>query len=278
MTAKFIAILANPRTGTNYLCDLIDRFDEVDSLYEIYSKDAVYIGKNKHLRRDIIDYINREYNLKINGCSDPSFVDFASRNPQTLLEIIAKKSKCQYVSFKVFNYHLSREKWKKLILQNKQIIKIIVKRNLLDAYVSERIAFDINRWTMSDTSKVRIEFDENHFVKWLSIQNKYYNFLETELAKSNQIINKLKYETLHSYQNNKEKFQYLFNFFRSLGLDIDLNNLSNKNLSEKLREKQDKRRSILEKVSNPEVLLDTLKNNDLEFLLTSNHEKNRLTY
>ena len=270
MTANHVAILAIPRTGTNYLCDLISKFNEIDSLYEIFHKDAVYLGNNEQLRQDVIEHINQEYSLTIEDFRSAAFVNFVSHNPQVLLDIIAQKSEQKYVSFKIFSNHLQREKLRNLIIKNQQITKIIVKRNLLDVYLSKRIAQQTNQWGKSDTSRFKLEFDDNDFMKWFTNQNKYYGFIESELANNNQKINILQYETIHAHQNNQEKFKYLFDFFQSAGLQLDRNNLLNlsqKDLDQNVRKKQDKRKSTLEKLSNPNTLIDALKSYELEFLL-----------
>ena len=265
-----IAILAIPRTGTNYLGDLISKFNEIDSLYEIFHKDAVYLGNNGQLRENIIEHINREHNLAIDSFRDATFVDFVSNNSQAFLDIIARESQKKYVSFKIFSSHLKREKLRNLVIQNRQITKIIVKRNLLDVYLSGKIAQQTNQWGKADTSKFKLEFDDNDFMKWFTNQNKYYDFIETELTKSGQKINILQYETIHSHENNREKFQYLFDFFESAGLQLDRSNLLNiaeKDLDRNVRKKQDKRNSTLDKLSNPNTLVNALKDYELEFLL-----------
>ena len=265
-----IAILAIPRTGTNYLCDLISKFNEIDSLYEIFHKDAVYLGNNQQLRQSIIEQIEREYNLEIDNFRDAAFVDFVSNNARTFLDIIASKSQQKYVSFKIFSNHLKREKLRDLIIKDSQINKIVVKRNLLDVYLSGKIAQQTNKWGKADTSRFKLEFDDNDFMKWFTNQNKYYDFIETELTKSGEKINILQYETIHSHPNNQEKFHYLFDFFESAGLQLDPSNLSNiaqKDLDRNVRKKQDKRNSTLDKLSNPNTLVDALKNYELEFLL-----------
>lgn len=270
MTAQHVAILAIPRTGTNYLCDLISKFDEIDSLYEIFHKDAVYLGNNEKLRINIIEHLNKKYDLKIKDFRSTAFINFVSQNPQALLDIIAQKSNQKYTSFKIFSSHLPRQKLSKLIIKNSQITKIIVKRNLLDVYLSNRIAQQTNKWGKTDTSKFKLEFDDDDFMKWFTNQNKYYSFIESELTNSQQPINILQYETIHSFQNNQEKFQYLFDFFQSIGLQLDRKNLfglAQKELDKNIRKKQDRRKSTLEKLSNPNTLIDALKNYELEFLL-----------
>jgi hypothetical protein len=264
-----IAILAIPRTGTNYLGDVISKLNEIDSLYEIFHKKSVYLGKNQQLNQEIINHINQRYNLSIDNIRSADFINFAHEKPQTFLDIIAQKSNNKYTSFKIFPNHLTREETRDIIIEDRQITKIIVKRNLLDAYLSNRI-LKVNQQGKIDTSEFKLEFDDNDFIEWLTFQNQYYNFLETELTKSGQEIRILQYETIHSHESNREKFQYILEFLQSVGLELNRNNLSNmtqKDLEKNVRKKQDKRNGRLEKLSNPNVLIDTLKSHQLESLL-----------
>ena len=270
MSAKSLAILAIPRTGTNYLCDLIDKFQDIESLYEIFHKDAVYLGNHEEFQSKVIQQIEEQHHLKISDFRDPSFVQFVSDRSQEFLDILAQSTECKYLSYKIFANHLSRQKLQDLIINNPAITKIIVKRNLLDVYLSARIAQKTNQWSDGDTSQFKLEFDDRDFLKWFTNQSKYYDFLENALVASGQPVNILQYETIHAHQTNQEKFQYLFDFLRAIGVELDANNLvdlSDKNLDRNVRKKQDKRKMTFDKISNPNILVDTLKSHQLEFLL-----------
>lgn len=268
MAAKFISILAIPRTGTNYLCGLLGKFEEIDSLYEIYHNKAVYIGDQK-LARQVIDYINCKYQLQIKNHQDISFINFVNQNPQEILDIIRLKSTNKYISFKVFPNHLSTQKLNQLIISNKQIIKILIKRNLLDVYLSLKFARVIKKWSGQDTSSLKLDFDSDDFLNWYACYQQYYEFVERELHRNNSKASVLTYETIHSYKTNHDKFVFLFNYLQSIGLELNDSNLSiTEEKLNNLRTKQDDRVNALDKVSNPNLLLSTLQNNQLEFLLT----------
>ena len=269
MESKLIAILSMPRNGTNYLCDLIRKFQEVDSLYEIYHNKSSYIN-NLSLANKVIRDINQKYQLKIEKQSDRQLIDFINRHPQAILNLLAKHSNKKYVSFKIFPNHLSSENLKQVIIRDRNIKKIIVKRNLLDVYFSSQIAQLTKRWDRKDTSDLKLDFNPGSFLKCLESYRSYYNLIETELKNSQQEVLILNYEKIHNFNTNQEKFIFLFNFFRSVGIQLDQSNLFNysaEELNKNIRKKQDKRSDRLEKVTNPQLLLNTLKQNQLESLL-----------
>jgi len=258
-----------PRNGTNYLCDLIGKFQEIDSLYEIYHNQAAYIN-NGLLSKNIIQHINNVYKLQIKDNSEPQFTNFIAQNPALFLDIISSYSKNKYISFKVFPNHLSQENLRDTIIKNDRIKKIVVKRNLLDVYFSVQFARLLQSWGKKDTSGLKVDFNPNNFLKWFSSHKEYYDFIERELKADNQEAITLDYEEIHGLNGNQEKFVFLFNFLRSADLNLDPENLFNNSqeeLNKNIRKKQDKRANRLEKVSNPHVLLNTLKQNKLESLL-----------
>ncbi|MGD1919446.1 MAG: hypothetical protein ACFCAD_11480 [Pleurocapsa sp.] len=268
MATEFISILAIPRTGTNYLCGLLGRFSEIDSLYEIYHNQAVYLG-NQQLAQKIIEHVNRKYQLKIKNHKDLRFINFVNHNPQEIIKIIRLYSTSKYISFKIFPNHLSKQDLSNVIIQNKQIKKIVIQRNLLDVYFSLNFAKMTASWSDQDTSNLRLDFNPDHFLSWYTCHQKYYQFIEEESKNHHCKISILKYETIHRCQTNRDKFIFMFDFLRSIGLQIAESNLSTaqQKLSN-LRVKQDKRLNIIDKVNNPDLLTTTLQNNKLEFLLT----------
>ncbi len=269
METRFLAILSMPRNGTNYLGDLLGKFKEIESLYEIYHNKSVYINK-RHITDKVIAYLNKTYQLQISNQNDPQLVKFVAENPQEILDLIDRYSNKKYVSFKIFPNHLSKENLKETIIKNKKIQKVIVKRNLLDVYFSSQFANSIKSWDRQDTTQLKLDFNPNKFLKWLFFQEDYYSFIEEELKQSNQEVKILEYEKIHSLDNNQEKFIFLYNFLHSAGLKLSQDNLFNNSqadLNKNIRTKQDRRTNRLEKVANPQVLVNTLEKNNLESLL-----------
>ncbi|WP_229640295.1 hypothetical protein [Waterburya agarophytonicola] len=258
-----------PRNGTNYLCDLIGQFQEIDSFYEIFHDRSSYLN-HELLSKNIIGHINNLYKLQIENSSDPKLIGFIAQNPALFLDIISSYSTNKYINFKVFPNHLSQDNLRDIIIKNNRIQKIVVKRNLLDVYFSVQFARLTQRWDRKDTSGLKVDFNPNNFLQWFSFHHEYYDFIERELKANNQKAIALDYEKIHSLNNNQEKFAFMFDFLRSAGLVLDRENLlhqSPEQLNQNVRQKQDKRVNRLEKVSNPRILLKTLEQHQLESLL-----------
>ena len=141
---------------------------------------------------------------------------------------------------------------------------------MLDVYFSTQFATLTKKWDRKETTDLKLDFNPSNFLKWFSFQREYYSFIENKLKESGQKVEVLNYEKIHSLPTNQEKFIFLFNFLRASGLQLSQDNLFNNSqaeLDKNIRTKQDRRNNQLDKVSNPQVLVNTLEQNNLEFLL-----------
>lgn len=272
-----LCFIALPRTGTNYICSLIHHFKEIDSFFEIFHRKSVYIGssqRHQKITQEIIEDINNKYNFKISSSDDSTFVDFVHQNPEYLLKAIRAKSHKKYISFKVFINHLEGEKLQSCIIENQKIKKIIIKRNLLDTYISDQFAQKLQTWTKADTSRLYISFEEKKFINWYQRQQEFYDFVEKQMISSDQQIISIDYEEIHKLDSDRDKFLFMFDVFKQSGLEISQDNINAKILDQKfppktkkILQKQDNRESSLDKFSNPEELQFSLKKLNLEYLL-----------
>ena len=221
------------------------------------------------------DKFFEQWGKKSNSDSEENaFVNFVHQNPEYLLNAIRAKSNKKYISYKIFINHLENEKLKSYIIDNKKIKKIIIKRNLLDTYISNQFAKKLQTWTKADTSSLYISFEEKKFINWYQRQKEFYDFVEKQMISSNQKIVSIDYEKIHKLESDREKFLFMFDVFKQSGLEISQDNINAKILDQKfppktknILQKQDNRESSLDKFSNPEELQFSLKKLNLEYLL-----------
>ena len=119
------------------------------------------------------------------------------------------------------------------------------------------------------TINLKLNFEIDDFVAWYNCDRQYYDFIESRFYDSSDAISILRYEEIHAYKTNRDKFTFLYNFLTKIGLELEAKNLSiSESRLSNLRVKQDKRVNILDKVNNPQETIDTLTDRQLEFLLT----------
>lgn len=198
---KFI-ILCRSRTGSNLLLNQLQFHENIRMFYEIFSQDQS--------PKEFWDYINYDIqNIKNIKQNDPiKFIEtFLFR--EMPLNVKA-------VGFKLFYYHAQKAKTQEIwqYLQDYQELKIIhlVRKNLLQTYVSQQIALTTNSWYLKSGQQVKsnpaIALDYEQTIKAFEETKK----LEAEndtFFQNHQII-KVFYEDL--VKNNRSEIAKIQNF------------------------------------------------------------------
>lgn len=138
VTQRF-AIVANARTGSNFLLDGLKSSRAIRMYHEIFAEHHRQIGK-----------------------------DFE----KILSTVFQHESRStQIVGFKVFYNHLTEEEWKKLQARNELKVVHLTRRNRLRTVISLEIAFKTGRWTKSHdfvgTKDKRVMLDPQKVIRRL---------------------------------------------------------------------------------------------------------------
>ena len=142
-----------------------------------------------------------------------------------------------------------------------------MRRNLLDAYVSNVIATSKKEYTKVKTDNVKINFQAEHFTKWLNRVEDYYSFLNQFATESPEEYKHLSYEDIHRHQQEHDKFAFIIDFLKQSGFEINKSQNVKKIQKVKLHKKQDSRTNVFDKVSNPDILRNFLIKKQLEYLV-----------
>lgn len=261
--SKLFLLLANRRTGSNYLMKLFDSFPEVEFFGEVYHRDTVWMPPNR--KKEYITWLKNTKNISLNIGENPGedseLVKFNHANPKPFLKFLSSTTTKKYAGFKIFPEHLSWQKMEENLLSNKNITKIILRRNLLDVYISDKILRQTKRSQEYDTSNIKINIDCVDFKKWYYDTQSYYSRIELYLKNNSQQYSELSYEDIHSYNNDKEKVEYIYSWLNKHGFDI-----KDKPKRKEYTKKQDLRKKTLTKVNNVPELTNYLQRNHLHYL------------
>ena len=259
---RIIAWIAIPRTGTNFLCSLLNHHPLITSYYEIFHPLKFYAGFHNNPEA-IIKHMNQQYLLNFSDTEDTNLIKWIHDNPTQLINILTDLSSEKYISFKLFPNHLKDSQIKLAIIKNKNIKKILVKRNLLDAYTSHEIALKTNQWNNFNTSEIHISLSVEKFAKWIKWAKQWYDFFENSsyLKKNEYFI--INYEDIHAHKTNTDKLIYVDNFLKSIGIKIKQNYQIPNIDSLKMMKKQDTRKNLAEKITNYQEFTKELENRGL---------------
>lgn len=265
-TASSIAWISLPRTGTNYLCDLLQNHHRIESHYEIFHKLKFY-GQN---RNRVISCINKKYSTSFSNYKDTKLIKWIHSNPQELLTVLKDLSKENYFSFKIFPGQLNQNLVKEAIIDDKSIKKILVKRNLLDVYVSREFALKLGKWGNINTSTMKLEINFEEFTKWFNWVDRWYKLFEEGLTNTGQSYSVLNYKVLHSQSTDRDKFIYLIELLKTVDINLDLSEEVIANIQNTISvKKQDKRTNIADKIANYLEFEREIYNSGLEYLLVN---------
>lgn len=271
---KTLVIFSVPRTGSNFVCNLINSFKEFECFGEVYHNKSVFAPYKR--KQEFINYLTQvkgveQISIGKNDYEDFELVKYAHQYPALFLESMQQTSQKKYLGFKLFQYHLSVEDMRRVLLENKNIIKLILKRNLLEAYASDCILVKNLKQLGNkaahhlDTSQNKVKFDEKHFQNWLKRTTEYYSILENVAINFPKEYFFMTYEEVHKHDKNQDKASYVINSLNQMGFEIDYNQDMDNFC---FIRKQDSRASVLEKFENPEAMKEFLFQNNLKSLLS----------
>lgn len=264
--SKLFVLLANRRTGSNYLMKVLDSFSDIEFFGEVYHWDTVWmpVQRKQDYKKWLETTQGKNINIGKKPFEDKELVKFNHMEPNQFLDFLALTTKYKYAGFKIFPEHLCWEKLKSNLLSKKDITKIILKRNLLDVYISDKILLQTKHSQGYNTSNIMIKVDCIHFKKWYFDTQSYYSSIELFLKNDSQKCLKLSYEDIHDYTNDQEKVDFLYSWLNKHGFEIK----SKPNAGD-FTKKQDRRKDSLRKVENAQELKDYLQKNNLQHLIHS---------
>jgi LPS sulfotransferase NodH len=179
-------ILNAPRTGSNYLCTLLNSHPEILCHHEIFNPHVV--GVARHLQ-------NSGFHL--------GTIEERERDPIEFLDRVWRRpeGRCS-VGFKLC--------WKQneavfqAVLADSGIRKIVLKRrNRIKSFVSLLLARQTGEWVIYDdvaapAARPKVHVDEEELRKHIALNDAYYAEIESAIQQPGQLGHALYYEDLFS--------------------------------------------------------------------------------
>jgi LPS sulfotransferase NodH len=192
-------IFSFPRSGSTFLCSLLGSHPEILCHFEVFHPLEIVTIKD----------------------FDQMFGEMRSFTPQSRDEepgeFLNTLFRCDMgrkaVGFKIFVDH--SEKAHDIILKDREIKKILLKRNTIDAYTSMLIAQKTGAFTHKDipsgtSSDLRVSFDVDGFLGFDWKVGEYFLYLERALRETGQDFLEIHYEDLASDENTVDSiFSFL---------------------------------------------------------------------
>jgi hypothetical protein len=244
---KPILIAGHARSGTTYVCQLLGCCNGIKPYLEIFHYDVEQI--KRYFGSDWLE-IQRYMNLPENASESRNIITQRSSEYLHFLNEINPNS---IVSFKVFPGHLSLQQI--FDAMNEISSVLLIRRNLLQTYISNEISIKLQKWSSIDTSKEKINFSAKHFVDHvLSVTSFYQSIIDRSIF-LNLPLAIIDYEDL--VLSDKPDTIIIDNLHKCCGFQTCCD-LTRINIT-----KQDNRKYAVDKVSNPDEMVEFLLGNDL---------------
>ncbi|PIB26608.1 hypothetical protein BFP76_12000 [Amylibacter kogurei] len=175
---KYFILLAEMRTGSNLFESHINGFDELSCHGELFNPGFV----GYPLKESVV-----EMDLKTR-----------ERDPFLLLRNLVETVSDTLPGFRLFSEHDQRVL--DFCLEDDECAKIILTRNPVDSFVSQKIAEQTDQWKMGDLHKRKkavVEFDADEFKSFVAKRDANTDHIEKTLQTSGQSAFRLKYEDLN---------------------------------------------------------------------------------
>ncbi|RMD93338.1 MAG: nodulation protein NodH [Alphaproteobacteria bacterium] len=223
-------MLADMRTGSNFLEENLNQFADLRCHGELFN--PLFVG---NLGRD------EKFGITINE---------RDRNPAALLEAMIADDPAVLPGFRLFSDHDPR--MIEHCLADRAAAKIVLQRNPLESFISNRIAAATDQWRMTNVRtrrKAEIAFDADHFAAYLNERLAYQRRITRALQVSGQTAFYIHYDDLHDVEVINGLAAYLGSGER---IDRIFNRLKKQNPG-----------SLLSKVTNPEEMQAAIARMDL---------------
>jgi LPS sulfotransferase NodH len=194
-------ILAAPRTGSNWLCTLLDSHPEILCHHEIFNPDGIHCALSQR-----------------GGRLDLGTVQDRERDPMGVLQRVWEEG----LGFAAVGFKMTRGQDARVlehVLADPGVRKIILKRrNRIRTFVSERIAETTGEWESypdryedRDLGKgrVRVRVEVTDLDRHRALNEQYYDGICRSLAASGQPFLELRYERLGFDQERRRVLGFL---------------------------------------------------------------------
>ena len=176
MSFDYFVVLAEMRTGSNFLEASLNSFDDLTCYGELFN--PVFVG---HHNKDAM------FGVDLNARED---------NPLELLDKIREET-VGTPGFRLFSDHDPRVL--EYVLADQNCAKIVLTRNPLDSYVSLKIAAETGQWKLSDMKQRRsakVSFDDAEYRAHLAARQDFQRDIRTALQRSGQTAFYVDYEEI----------------------------------------------------------------------------------
>ncbi|MEM9716174.1 MAG: hypothetical protein AAF826_06605 [Pseudomonadota bacterium] len=188
---RYFVLLGAMRTGSNLFDEIIRLCPVTDSLGELFNPG--FVGK-----------------AKINWEAEPDLLKARDADPIAFLNETVPVDPSVLNGFRLFVDHDHRVL--DHVLRDENCAKIVLRRDHLDTFISQEIAFGTDQWRIGDIGKriqMKVAFDPTKFEKYCASVDAFYGGIAQTLKTSGQTAFQISYDDLQDQSVMDGVFRYL---------------------------------------------------------------------
>lgn len=188
-----LAIIAAPRSGTNFFCDALGAFPEAANLFELFNPRGTF-GLERF--PPLYAHLSGRLATRVSAVSDPALIQAARRDPVAFLKDLEDGLPAlgkRFFSYKIFPGQIADAALQQILGDRRKRI-LLIARCRIDAFISFKKAMARDSWVNEDTSGVIIEAGLEEFLSWGAAQDQWYAAAEEQLRHSGQRYVALTYD------------------------------------------------------------------------------------
>lgn len=220
MTAQFLAWFGLPRSGTNYLSDLLDNFSCIESYREIFQPGGVHLYNGNtppDTLSETLEALSDRFGLhRSKGVRDAEFVRAVHSYPLEFLDLLCDRNPGKIISFKVFPGHLDVAGLDAL-LSHPSVIPLVITRDPLDSFISESKAKALSNFIGVDTTLIRPQLRWEEYKRWRASRREWLSYISDHDAK---FVGWLEYGDLMARGRSAEQFMFLSAAFKAMNIVV----------------------------------------------------------
>jgi hypothetical protein len=236
LTARFVSILAVPRTGSSHLVNLLRRCPKLSVKGEIFNRNAAIPPRDAAALARL---------FAGDGTDKAAVVDWCRSNPASTLETLFRQGGNRPVVFKLLVGHVSKDLIREQLLARDDVRYIVLRRRPIESFISVQKALIVSNFQQVDTTSVKPTLHVDRFVAWAVRVRRWYTWIDKETKLLNLPVASLSYERDIDGKTDDEALSHILHLLQELGLS-DIAPL--KNVAGAVR--QDREQDFQKRVSN----------------------------
>ncbi|MGF1457357.1 MAG: hypothetical protein ACFB6R_18520 [Alphaproteobacteria bacterium] len=189
---KTLCMVAQPRSGTNHVCRLLETLLGIHVYLEPFNPVEPHFHYRFSLKR-----FEQAAQRSFDRPGDPALTGWIHDNPEKALDVLrhAADPGCRVMSLKLFADHVSPDQFETYFVRRPDTHFMTVKRRPIDAYISFQKAMSLKTWLFNNTTDMRLPIDADHFARWHISQSAWYRMTDEMIRAYDRPHTSLQYET-----------------------------------------------------------------------------------